>query len=293
MRNLTALSNHSMLNVTRTWLDDSTFVGQLQASGGLGVAIHKHLGEAHQGMAEIEHNRSEAQARLRGLVVQSGLLDKRHDASGRGLNLVLRGLAELADSEERATYFRELEARLFPTGLAVLRLPYVEEGGAAVALEESISPTLRAELADIPVGKHTLETILDRWLTAGRELGVTVHERAKLRASLRKQGSAVSEVDITARRRRWFKAVRGLLWAIDMEASLAEMEESVVAVLEDAIRSELTGSSGVSKGPGQEPDELVEGEGEEGEVEVVDVDVEDEDADPVEGLDGSEMSLEA
>jgi hypothetical protein len=146
---------------------------------------------------------------------------------------------ESADDEKELAQYRALQSLLFPDGLRVVRLPYIEEGGAAVALDQAVGPEQRAHLEAITVGPRTLEDIFVAWMAAGHELGEMVRQRAELKASLGRAGSAVEGIDIRAGRQQWLQAVRGLLWAIEAKPALHSLAEPVEASLNEGIAISL------------------------------------------------------
>lgn len=233
------LSSHMMLNLTGRWLDDEVFVASLKSAGPLGLGILDQLQQAHEPLAELQTRRAQALASVDELTALISRLDARHDRKARSLHQHLDALAEGSDDAEEIEGFEQLQRRLFPTGLRVVKLPYVEEGGAAVALERSVDEELRAQLKATPVGGQTLADLLAAWLEAGHALGDAVRRRAELRASLTKDGSAVEEIDVRAGRKQWIQAVNGLLWAMEADAEIAVLDEPVRAALAQAIEVAL------------------------------------------------------
>ena len=233
--NLTTLTTPMMLDLSARWLSQDVFTETLEQSGPLGLGVLAELEAAHQPLVQLEYRKSKARADIRALTEQIGRLDYRHDKKARALNGHLSALAEGADSPALEARYTELLTHLFPNGLRATQLPYVEQSGAAVALVESISEELRAKLESVPLGEHTLATLFDQWMDAARELGEAVHARTKLRASLRRDGSAHETVNVIGGRRQWIRAVRGLLWALEMRPELAKLDETVLEALRESI----------------------------------------------------------
>ena len=272
VKNIHVLSINMMLNTTGHWLDDDKFCSVLEQAGPLGVGMLDQLTKSHKPLVEIESKRSIAHTTLKMLIEMASDLDFLHDRKARAVHYHLSGLIEGSDEPAKVNEYQELQGRLFPKGLRVVNLPYIEEGGAAVALEQAVSPELRAKLAAIPVGDKTLDDLFGAWIAAGHKLGEAVQKRAKLKASLQGEGSAVEDIDIKAGRTQWIKAVRGLLWGIDIHPGFRALEERVNATLDEAISvglrargsSEPVGSGEALSGDGDE-DENENGEDEQGE----------------------------
>jgi hypothetical protein len=109
-------------------------------------------------------------------------------------------------------------------------------------------------MAQIKVGDQTLDDLFSAWIKAGHELGKVVEQRAKLKASLRRDGSAVGEIDLRAGYNKWIKAVRGLLMVIDMSEDLDALGERVNATLDEAITAKLRARASGEDGDGVEVD---------------------------------------
>jgi hypothetical protein len=233
--NINSLSTPMMLNLTGRWLADEQFRSSLESVGPIGAGILAELDSAHGPLAELESNRSHQRGELRELTDLAAELDLRHDSKARGLSYVLRGLIEIADDDATVIQCRKLLDLLFPAGLTVTRLPYIEQGGSAVALERTVKPEVRAQLAAITVGGQTLEQVFDAWMSAAHELARTVKRRAELVAQTRPSGSDGEALDGKAGRSQWIRAVRGLLWVLESKPELRLVHEAVIAVLQRSL----------------------------------------------------------
>jgi hypothetical protein len=278
--NIGSLSINMMLNISERWLESDDFRDQLKSAGPLGLGILAELEKAHTPLAELQHKRSIAHAQLRTLIEQSGTLDATHDRHARSLYYHIRGLIEGATTHAEQAEHEALEALFFPDGLRVVRLPYIEEGGAAVALDHAVGPKQRAKLGEIEVGKRTLLDIFEAWMAAGHQLGEIVRQRAELRASLGQDGSTGEAIDLRAGRKQWLQAVRGLLWAIEVNEELGPLAEPVRASLAEAIaisqrRREGGGEVDAAEGDDAELDEpeLDAAEGDDAELDEPEADV--------------------
>lgn len=267
--NITLLTVKMMLNISARWLESEAFIAQLLAAGPIGQGIHDELEGRHESLAKLSHERNVAHERVRALIDLCTRLDGTHDCKGRGLYNLLGGLIDASDDEDEVARYRELQALLFPQGLRVLRLPYIEEGGAAVELDRAVGPEIRKQLGAVTVGSQTLEQVFEAWMQAGHELGEAVRQRAELQASLRRQGSVAETIDLRAGRRDWQQAVRGLLWAIDARPELHALREPVMAALEAGVETALRRRSAGGGGedeldePGEVEDQGEAADGEE------------------------------
>lgn len=232
---LASLTNNMMINTTEDWISNTEIRDQLNAIGPLGAGLLAEVEQAHTQLVEQSRRRSQMRARLLTLIQLCQQLDELHDDKARALFFALDGLLFAQEDPDQRLRLSELKARLFPIGLRVVRLPYVEEGGAARQLEEDIGPDLRAQLAALPLGQQTLEQIYDEWTQAGRKLGRAANQRARAEASMRTKGSAAESIDLRQGRNRWMQAVRGLLWALETKKQLQPLAEPIESALRNAI----------------------------------------------------------
>jgi hypothetical protein len=255
--NLNALTNHMMLNVSARWLESADFVDTLKSAGPLGLGVLGQLEKAHAPLAELENRRFAAESSLRSLMDRAAALDSTHDRKARALNYHLHALIEGSDDPKRAADYREIEALLFPRGLRVIQLPYIEEGGAAVALDRAVDAEARARLAAIGVGDQTLLTLFEAWMKAGHQLGEVVSARAQLQIEIIRERGGAGVLDIKACRARWMQAVRGLVWAVEADEGIAVLADRVLAPLELAARGAVERRAGDEDGDGL--DDEIEG----------------------------------
>ena len=232
---LASLTNNMMINTTEDWISNPEIRDQLNALGPLGVGLLAEVEQANTMLVEQAMRRRQMRARLLTLVRLCQQLDEVHDDKARALFFGLDGLIYAQDDPKQRLRLSELKARLYPIGLRVVSLPYVEEGGAARQLEEDVDADLRAQLAALPFGDQTLEQVYDAWILAGRKLGRAANQRARAEASMRTKGSASEKVDLRHGRNRWMQAVRGLLWALETKAELQPVVEPIESALRNAI----------------------------------------------------------
>ncbi len=236
--NLNSLSVSMMLNLSGNWLaeeQDNTFLHHIKQVEPLGPAVLAELLAGHAPLAKLQTQRRAARQELQKLIALALVLDLRHDRKARALYYHLRGLIEGSDDQAEVELYQALFDLLFPAGLSVVNLTYIEEGGAAMSLEQAVDAQTRAKLEEVGVGKQTLDELFVAWVDAGKQLGKAVKRRAEVEAALGKNGSANLGINIKSARSRWIQGVRGLLWAVDINPELRPLQEGVVAALDQAI----------------------------------------------------------
>jgi hypothetical protein len=115
-------------------------------------------------------------------------------------------------------------------------MSYLEAAGAAVELEQRVTPDILRTLESICAGDQCLADLYRAWVQAGKELGRCVHERARLEASLGQGGSTTANTSSRKVRSGWIRAVRLLLDALDLLGLGAAAHEALLAPLRKAIQ---------------------------------------------------------
>lgn len=158
------------------------------------------------------------------------LLDTRHDRLLRGLFLLTSGLAELADGE--AEFWRGLQARLVPEGLAGVNRSYIEEAEVAASVRSRLLPGDADRMASVVLAAgFTLDGAVTAWAETGTELGQKDVERAELRATDKRLSVAV-----VGEARRSFSRIMGhLVSTLDFHGVGAEVREKLLSKLIEAV----------------------------------------------------------
>ena len=231
-----ALSNQVMLAHSDALLHTPALRNNLDAHP-LGAALAHQLQLAHDELAAKQNLREQTSVSLDEMSSEITQLDHDHDRFARGFYWHLGALAECAASPQEAESYLDLQARLFPDGLNVVRLAYLAEAGAIVELEQRVTPELRKRLGKIRVGERTLGDIYQAWVDAGKTLGRKVRERARLQESLSGSGTAVAEHDTRAARRGWVRIMSALMNTIDLIPMSKQDREAIIGPVEQSMRA--------------------------------------------------------
>ncbi len=235
---LKSMSVNIMLNLTGAWLEqtpENKFLLTINEAGPVGAACLYKMSNAHTRLLDVDIRRRAAEAELAALIEELGDLDQTHDRKCRSAYKHLGGLIDGADTPEEVEEYQAIQTELFPIGMRVVSLPYIEEGGAAIALEKRISEATWAKLKEITVGKHTLADLVSAWIDAGKRLGKAAQRRAELEAALGRKGSMNAEINLHGARLEWIQAIRSLLVEIESEPKMAPLAEGVFAAVEQGI----------------------------------------------------------
>jgi hypothetical protein len=246
--NLNILTNEEMLGVSAEWLENPQIVAELSKDP-LGSAVHSKLQGAHHSVAEQTRLGAAIDAKLIELSGRLQTLDFLHDRNARALHNLLAALAEATGDADRAALYGELRALLFPEALRIVTRPYIHEAGAIVGLEHRVTPDVLRVLESIRVGERTLADIYKEWVQAGKDLGKTLQERARVQASIRRNGTEVATSRARQVRVRWIRAVRLLLDSIELLPLSAAARQALLAPLVQSIRQAIQRRAGTGAPP--------------------------------------------
>jgi hypothetical protein len=271
--NIRSLPTPVMLTLTQGWLNDSQLREEISAHP-LGAAAYDNLRGSGTELAQSYGLRSQVDKELARL----GELLQGHDGDFdrfvRALYYHLTALIEAAPTPELASEYRELRNFLFPGGLSLVQRSYMAESGATVQIEESISPEQLARLHGIRVADHTLGSLYQGWIAAGRALGEYELERIKLQAAISRQTPI--QASTKRMRHRWIRAVRMIIDAMDAMSLPAEARNKFLDPLLKCLAS--TQRSPGSPQPQPQPGDIDPGDSDPGDsdiaIDVTDLDME-------------------
>lgn len=140
-------------------------------------------------------------------------------------------------SDDPAAASAYLNARnlLFPDALRVVRLSYSDEHGAAVEMEQRITPAIRQLLADTRVGDTTLAALYDQWVAAGKRLGELTKKRARARSSVKRSGTEPAPIDTAAARLAWVRTAQVFRTIVELLPLDADQRRALFDPLERDI----------------------------------------------------------
>ncbi|WP_428262957.1 hypothetical protein [Haliangium sp.] len=195
---------------------------------------------AHRGLIEAQVN--PAQVRLDEIRAEQATFDRAHDNLARFLWDQMNSYRHLHGDQPLGRLIADIQARLFPDGLNVVRYSYRETGGQAALVGARLTDEHKAHLATIPV--HPTGTLMEKveaMATAAARIGVLEDERLALirPANLRTRA--------TKARSRWIRVVNVVRATIELESEIAEILTLMLArlaTLEAARRVTRGGGEG-------------------------------------------------
>jgi hypothetical protein len=231
--NIKGLSVASMVMVTSRWLSGEP----RKVIDGLPLcrALLVKLEEVHEALLTAYPQRSALEVVVKEARAMTSGVDQTFDGLGRGLFRALQALEALAALASSAQAARYAAARLalFPKGLSVLMMTYLQEVGEARLAKERLTSAQRALLDAASIGDQTLGSVFDGWIAAADSLNAALIDRDAAEAALANADDAVTLGDIYQARLAWVRVVNAFLTNLDLEPISPEARADLLKTLEE------------------------------------------------------------
>jgi hypothetical protein len=236
--NLNLLSNPTMFLLSSAWLDPAQqrpLIGSFER----GATLLPMIESAHAGLLATQATRapSPLDAKIAALQAASQASNATFVALTQGIHGALTSAALLVDDPALAAACVATRDALLPDGVSVVKHKYTEKAGAVEVAASRRTPAMDDLLArlTLPDGT-TLLTQVDRWMAAGRALGVSEVRRCELtnERDATAQESVITGQDVFRARRRWVRVAEMLLDDV-AEAAPAEVARKLVGPLKKAV----------------------------------------------------------
>ncbi|WP_437606892.1 hypothetical protein WMF20_39100 [Sorangium sp. So ce834] len=236
------------------------------------TGLHPKVVSAHEAVLAVRPSKAGPSAQMSALNDELGRVDVRHDHLARAVCWGIDAHREHclgADppERERAATCDQVQAKLFPGGLNILKASPTAEAGntARIARLLDEEPSIGEFLKGIPApGKTTLLHTTQRWIKVGKELEAIEHRRDELAA--KEKTAPVTKATIAAARSQWFRAVSAVLANLELSDAPAEAIETIRGPVLKASERAGKRYGGAAAGAGasqEEPGETAAGEEEE------------------------------
>jgi hypothetical protein len=232
-----------MLSITEPWVTPGPVHSLLQSLPIIAPMIPA-IEIVHQGLLETQRTHdTPGEMRLRQLDDQTRHLDHTHDRKARGVFNLLTALSDLADDHAHARHYLDLRDIIFPTGLDITDLSYLEEASQARMLEARLTPDLRQALSTVitaptppePSAEGSTQNLLqhvERMIDAGQRLGSSEAERVALENRLLTEGKRSAPADVLRGRHAWIRAVRALVSLLQVAQLSPLQRRQILGTLE-------------------------------------------------------------
>ncbi|WP_437315083.1 hypothetical protein [Sorangium sp. So ce385] len=233
------------------------------------TGLHPKVVAAHEAVLAVRPSKAGPSGQMSALNDELGRVDERHDHLARAVCWGIDAHREHclgADppERERAATCDQVQAKLFPGGLNIIKASPTAEAGntARIARLLDEEPSTGEFLKGIPApGKTTLLHTTQRWIKVGKELEAIEHRRDELAA--KEKTAPVTKATIAAARSQWFRVVSAVLSNLELSDAPIEAIETIRGpVLKASERAgKRYGGTAVGEGAGQEePGEPAAGE---------------------------------
>lgn len=203
------------------------------------------LQRAHDNLVALNKREGEVSRLTAQYTEQLADLDREHDRCSRVLYRALEASADIAEDPVVADKCREAMGVLHPNGLSVNQLSYTEQAGNTMRVAQRVTPDLRPLLAMTTLVGIPLDTVLDRWLAAGKKLGELQAERDTLNTD--HDPNRVTPAILLDARNRWIGAANAFISALNTTDYTEEEKTAILAHLRaveaQAMKRRASGSA--------------------------------------------------
>ncbi|WP_437596040.1 hypothetical protein [Sorangium sp. So ce590] len=197
------------------------------------AGLHPRVVEAHETVLAVRPAKTAGSPRMVELTQELAVVDTRHDHLAKAVSWGIDAhrehcLAGEPPDAERAAACDQVQGKLFPSGLSIIKAsPTAESGNTArIARLLDEEPAIAEFLKGIPAaGKTTLLHTTQRWIKAGKELSAIEHERDALAA--KEKTAPVPNATILSARSKWLRVVSAVLSNLDLSDAPAEAIETI------------------------------------------------------------------
>ncbi|WP_437568514.1 hypothetical protein [Sorangium sp. So ce542] len=197
------------------------------------TGLHPKVVVAHEAVLAVRPSKAGPSGQMSALNDELGRVDERHDHLARAVCWGIDAHREHclgADppERERAATCDQVQAKLFPGGLNIIKASPTAEAGntARIARLLDEEPSIGEFLKGIPApGKTTLLHTTQRWIKVGKELEAIEHRRDELAA--KEKTTPVTKATIAAARSQWFRVVSAVLSNLELSDAPAEAIETI------------------------------------------------------------------
>ncbi|WP_437294713.1 hypothetical protein [Sorangium sp. So ce426] len=197
------------------------------------AGLHPKAVAAHDAVLAVRPTKAGPSGEMNALNDELARIDERHDHLAKAVCWGIDAhrehcLGEDPPDRERAATCDQVQPKLFPKGLTIIKASPTAEAGntARVARLLDEEPSIGEFLKGIPApGKTTLLHTAQRWITTGKELEAIEHRRDELAA--KEKTAPVTKATIAAARSQWFRVVSAVLSNLELSDAPIEAIETI------------------------------------------------------------------
>ncbi|WP_437669673.1 hypothetical protein [Sorangium sp. So ce131] len=197
------------------------------------AGLHSKVARAYESVLAVRPAKTGPSGAMSALNEELARTDARHDHLAKAVCWGIDAhrehcLGEDPPDADRAAACDDVQPKLFPSGLAIVKASPAAEAGntARIARLLEEEPSIGALLKAIPApGKTTLLHTTQRWIKVGKELAAIEHRRDELAA--KEKTAPVTRATIAAARSQWFRVVSAVLSNLELSDAPAEAIETI------------------------------------------------------------------
>ncbi|WP_437276641.1 hypothetical protein WME90_36120 [Sorangium sp. So ce375] len=197
------------------------------------AGLHPKAVAAHDAVLAVRPIKAGPSGEMNALNDELARVDERHDHLAKAVCWGIDAYREHclgADppDRERAATCDQVQPKLFPNGLTIIKASPTAEAGntARVARLLDEEPSIGEFLKGISApGKTTLLHTAQRWIKTGKELEAIEHRRDELAA--KEKTAPVTKATIAAARSQWFRVVSAVLSNLELSDAPIEAIETI------------------------------------------------------------------
>ncbi|WP_437587603.1 hypothetical protein [Sorangium sp. So ce1000] len=197
------------------------------------AGLHPKAVAAHEAVLAVRPSKAGPSGAMNALNDELARVDERHDHLAKAVCWGIDAhrehcLGEDPPDRERAATCDQVQPKLFPNGLTIIKASPTAEAGntARIARLLDEEPSIGEFLKGIPArGKTTLLHTAQRWIKTGKELEAIEHRRDELAA--KEKTAPVTRATIAAARSQWFRVVSAVLSNLELSDAPIEAIETI------------------------------------------------------------------
>lgn len=217
---LSRLSLSDMLLLSQTYLDPNDPAHQALAGVPEVASLLSRLREAHQVLLA-----SQSQDEIRASSLQKDVyaLDAEQEDLVQGIDCLCQAMRLLIEDDELRTRWERLHQLMLPGGRKMAKQSYQAAAGNAALLQQILDGLPAADrqlLKAMFVGGRSLLSIIERWITVGKELGEKEQERLSLPI-------APTDDALHSAKNQWIRIVGAMVAMFQMSELLNELPSGI------------------------------------------------------------------
>lgn len=200
------LDNQEMISISASWLDSK--LGMFVGDDAPLKVLHPRLSLAHSKLVEIDKRSRALERQEREYADNIAQQNKSFDQLVSGIYWALVAGSYLASDSQTAKMYEEVSLVILPDGRSVTKSSFRNQAGAAIYIQERLTPEHVDFLGKVVFDGRTLHEEVVEMLDVAKQLADSLEQRAQLAAISTSAGRRKEERDT---REDWIKVATDIL----------------------------------------------------------------------------------